>query len=56
MYDNASLNKPEVLIQDLDAGQAYIATVTALNKKVRSAMLDLPSKRYILSGCKFVCL
>lgn len=33
MYDNASLNKPEVLIQELDAGQAYIATVTALNKK-----------------------
>ena len=36
MYDNASLNKPEVLIQELDAGQAYIATVTALNKKVGS--------------------
>ena len=34
MYDNASLEKPEVLIQQLEAGKAYIATVTALNKKV----------------------
>ena len=34
MYDNASLERPEVLIQHLEAGMAYIATVTALNKKV----------------------
>ena len=34
MYDNASLERPEVLIQHLEAGIAYIATVTALNKKV----------------------
>jgi len=33
MYDNASLERPEVLIQHLEAGMAYIATVTALNKK-----------------------
>ena len=37
MYDNASLEKPEVLIQQLEAGKAYIATVTALNKKVTSS-------------------
>ena len=40
MYDNASLEKPEVLIQQLEAGKAYIATVTALNKKV--TFLPLP--------------
>jgi hypothetical protein len=33
MYDNASLGRPEVLIQALEAGKAYIATVTAINKK-----------------------
>ena len=34
MFDNASLDRPEVLIQNLEAGKDYIATVIALNKKV----------------------
>ena len=46
MYDNASLEKPEVLIQQLEAGKAYIATVTALNKKV---ILSSPSSSSLSS-------
>ena len=66
MYDNASLEKPEVLIQQLEAGKAYIATVTALNKKVilsssssspssspsSSLFLSSTSSYFILSGSK----
>ena len=55
MYDNASLEKPEVLIQQLEAGKAYIATVTALNKKVilsssSSSPSSSPSSSLFLSS------
>jgi len=32
-YDNASLDKPELIIEHLDAGVAYIVAVIAINKK-----------------------
>jgi len=32
-YDNASLDRPEVLIEHLEAGSAYSVTVIAINKK-----------------------
>lgn len=32
-YDNASLTKPELIIENLDAGVAYLVAVFAINKK-----------------------
>ena len=49
MYDNASLDRPEVLIQDLEAGKAYIATVTAINKKVITISKEGPKYKNAFS-------
>ena len=56
MYDNASLEKPEVLIQQLEAGKAYIATVTALNKKVTFLPLLLFTINIIIINTHFLII